>query len=493
MRSVAPWPHKMRPVGHRPQTCQRRRGATPAAAHASRQSRSHQPSTAGPRLWPARLRAPSAKPSQPAASAPGVLWHHSAESLTRARRAPPGSNRSAGSSGAPPNSSAAKSRIPPPPSDHDITRTAPRSLAVREICALFTEGSAAGNGSSSLRMTAAAMIGCIGRVSAYSRRPRRHVAEGQPGRYAMPRAKNKNRTPATRVARLAGPATPAPDSAQDSAEAAKPGAARASGAARDLVPAQDVPAGLARRPGSGIPAGLARRPGSEISADLARWTANETGERTAARGGTEVDAAAGQPVAADEQAADRGADDVPVWAARALEQLLTVTYWLDPGEAGDPFTATIRFTGHRTDAAGASEAGDSFSQEETVEGIVPGERAGGGHRGGARHQAGRLDGDGAAGHPRRGRARAVRAAHRAGRRQAGAVATAGGDPGQSRRDNAHQHAGTPWCTTAGSGTGGASRGSSPGPRWSSPPPSRSRARARACRRALSWRPPPRRC
>ena len=93
--------------------------------------------------------------------------------------------------------------------------------------------------------------------------------------------------------------------------------------------------------------------------DLARWPGSES----------PADLADEQ---ADEQAADGGADDVPVWAARALEQLLTVTYWLDPGEAGDPFTATIRFTGHRTDAAGASGAGDSFSQEETVEGIVPG-------------------------------------------------------------------------------------------------------------------------
>ena len=63
---------------------------------------------------------------------------------------------------------------------------------------------------------------------------------------------------------------------------------------------------------------------------------------------------------------------MPGWAARALEQLLTVTYWLDPGEHGEPFAATIRFTGHRTDAAGATGAGDTFSHEETVEGIVPG-------------------------------------------------------------------------------------------------------------------------
>jgi phosphatidylglycerol---prolipoprotein diacylglyceryl transferase len=65
-------------------------------------------------------------------------------------------------------------------------------------------------------------------------------------------------------------------------------------------------------------------------------------------------------------------DDVPRWAAKALEQLLTVTYWLDPGEHGDPFTATIRFTGRRTDLTGKSGPGDTFSHEETVDGILPG-------------------------------------------------------------------------------------------------------------------------
>jgi phosphatidylglycerol---prolipoprotein diacylglyceryl transferase len=63
---------------------------------------------------------------------------------------------------------------------------------------------------------------------------------------------------------------------------------------------------------------------------------------------------------------------VPRWAAKALEQLLTVTYWLDPGERGNPFSATIRFTGYRTDVTGVSRPGDTFTQEETVDGIVPG-------------------------------------------------------------------------------------------------------------------------
>jgi hypothetical protein len=52
--------------------------------------------------------------------------------------------------------------------------------------------------------------------------------------------------------------------------------------------------------------------------------------------------------------------------------MLSVTYWLDPGEHGDPFSATVRFSGRRAEATGKSQPGDMFSQEETVEGIVPG-------------------------------------------------------------------------------------------------------------------------
>ena len=70
-------------------------------------------------------------------------------------------------------------------------------------------------------------------------------------------------------------------------------------------------------------------------------------------------------------AADR-ADDIPKWAAKAVEELLTPTYWLDPGESGEPFSATVRFSGRRTDVTGKPEPRDSFWQEETVDGIIPG-------------------------------------------------------------------------------------------------------------------------
>jgi phosphatidylglycerol:prolipoprotein diacylglycerol transferase len=65
-------------------------------------------------------------------------------------------------------------------------------------------------------------------------------------------------------------------------------------------------------------------------------------------------------------------DGLPGWAAKAVEELLTVTYWLDPGVTGQPFDATIRFSGHRAGVTGKPQPRDTFWQEETVEGIVPG-------------------------------------------------------------------------------------------------------------------------
>jgi phosphatidylglycerol---prolipoprotein diacylglyceryl transferase len=63
---------------------------------------------------------------------------------------------------------------------------------------------------------------------------------------------------------------------------------------------------------------------------------------------------------------------VPKWAAKAVEELLTPTYWLDPGETGEPFSATIRFSGQRADVTGKPGPRDSFWQEETVDRIIPG-------------------------------------------------------------------------------------------------------------------------
>ena len=83
--------------------------------------------------------------------------------------------------------------------------------------------------------------------------------------------------------------------------------------------------------------------------------------------------AAQPPADAKPGTAPAGApDDLPGWAAKAVEELLTVTYWLDPGQQGDPFSATVRFSGRRAGVTGKPQPGDTFSQDETVERIVPG-------------------------------------------------------------------------------------------------------------------------
>lgn len=60
------------------------------------------------------------------------------------------------------------------------------------------------------------------------------------------------------------------------------------------------------------------------------------------------------------------------WAAQVLQEILTATYWLDPGEFGEPYSVTVRFSGRRTGVTGKPQARDRFSQEETFDGIVPG-------------------------------------------------------------------------------------------------------------------------
>jgi phosphatidylglycerol---prolipoprotein diacylglyceryl transferase len=69
---------------------------------------------------------------------------------------------------------------------------------------------------------------------------------------------------------------------------------------------------------------------------------------------------------------DSTEDDLPAWAAKVIEEMLMLTYWIDPGEHGDPFTATIRFTGRRKNIAGKPQPGDTFAQDETVTGVMPG-------------------------------------------------------------------------------------------------------------------------
>jgi len=101
----------------------------------------------------------------------------------------------------------------------------------------------------------------------------------------------------------------------------------------------------------------------------AGWPAGPVAVRPAAKAATPAQA----PAAAAEPASAPAEDDgLPMWAAKALEEVLTATYWLDPGEHGDPFGVTIRFSGRRSGMTGKPGPGDTFSQDETIEGIIPG-------------------------------------------------------------------------------------------------------------------------
>jgi len=164
-----------------------------------------------------------------------------------------------------------------------------------------------------------------------------------------------------------------------------------SGAPPGSSPAPTVPPGLTSKktsPGSSsapaVPPGLAAAkktsPGQDLPVGLT--SANNGLDRSAAPLIPPVTASARSAPAATALAASAPAepetppadptDDMPKWAAKAVEELLTPTYWLDPGESGEPFSATIRFSGRRTDVTGKPEPRDSFWQEETVDGIIPG-------------------------------------------------------------------------------------------------------------------------
>ena len=56
----------------------------------------------------------------------------------------------------------------------------------------------------------------------------------------------------------------------------------------------------------------------------------------------------------------------------AEQEVLAVTYWFDPAPHPEPYPVTIRFTGHRVDVKGRLRAGDRFTQDETIEKVVPG-------------------------------------------------------------------------------------------------------------------------
>ena len=140
--------------------------------------------------------------------------------------------------------------------------------------------------------------------------------------------------------------------------------------------ASNVPPGL--RPAKNSPPDL--RPAKNSPPDLVPGMSEDAKPVPALASPPDLAPVRPRDKKAEESPADAGpgtspastSDGLPGWAAKAVEELLTVTYWLDPGEQGDPFTATIRFSGRRAGVTRKPQPGDTFWQEETVEGIVPG-------------------------------------------------------------------------------------------------------------------------
>jgi phosphatidylglycerol---prolipoprotein diacylglyceryl transferase len=191
-----------------------------------------------------------------------------------------------------------------------------------------------------------------------ARRDGEQASRARDGEQA-PRADAPGGPDAQRPGGTPGRARPAPAVPVSPSGAAPPGPTQAS----------TVPAGLRRAKAASPPpaeaAGLGL--GSKL-ASAAGGPAGPAPVRTRGKADAEVKA----PEPAPSPAPDDASDDMPAWAAKAVEELLTVTYWLDPGESGEEFSATIRFTGRRLGVTGRPQPGDTFAQEETINGLVPG-------------------------------------------------------------------------------------------------------------------------
>lgn len=59
-------------------------------------------------------------------------------------------------------------------------------------------------------------------------------------------------------------------------------------------------------------------------------------------------------------------------AEEAEPEALVVTLWFDPGDDGAPYDATVRLSGRRVGVRGTPRAGDSFTKDESIQGVVPG-------------------------------------------------------------------------------------------------------------------------
>ena len=60
-------------------------------------------------------------------------------------------------------------------------------------------------------------------------------------------------------------------------------------------------------------------------------------------------------------------------ASEAAEpEAIVVTHWFESGDDGEPYDATVRLTGRRAGVRGMPRANDSFTKDETIEGVMPG-------------------------------------------------------------------------------------------------------------------------
>ena len=99
-----------------------------------------------------------------------------------------------------------------------------------------------------------------------------------------------------------------------------------------------------------------------------------TGSAARGRKGRQGTASAALTAAPGAGAAiDQGTGRVGTTTAQPEEpQALVVTYRLDPGDDGDPYTATIRVRGQRIGAGIRPTSRDTFTHDEVVKDVVPG-------------------------------------------------------------------------------------------------------------------------
>lgn len=67
-----------------------------------------------------------------------------------------------------------------------------------------------------------------------------------------------------------------------------------------------------------------------------------------------------------------GSSATPVAATSAEPEALVITRTLEPGEVGEPHSATVRFTGRRVGVRGKPNFRDTFVRDEVIESVVPG-------------------------------------------------------------------------------------------------------------------------